>query len=240
MADYETLHKWDVSPQEAAAIQRRLRPMIQTTNGFDPAAVTRIAGIDVSLKDEGEAAVVVLSFPDLALLDHAIAVRKLTFPYVPGYLSFREAPVVLAAFDKLKVKPDVLMVDGQGIAHPRRLGIAAHLGLVLDMPAIGCAKSVLAGKHAEVGLQPGDRQPLMDKGEIIGMALRTKLRSNPLIISIGHKIDLETATDFVLRCVRGYRLPEPTRAAHNFAGSAAQTAMHFDTPGALPEQGTLF
>lgn len=217
-------HSWDVTEDEARTIQSRLSKEVQKTNGFEPGQIKSIAGIDVSLKDEGQAAVVVLSFPELEVLDRAVATRKLTFPYIPGLLSFRETPLVLDAIARLKVQPDMLMVDGQGYAHPRRFGIACHLGVFLDKPSIGCAKSVLTGKFEEVGPNPGDQSPIVakryGKEEVIGVALRSKLRSNPLIISIGHKIDLPTAVDFVQKCLRGYRLPEPTRAAHNFAGSA--------------------
>lgn len=217
--------------------------MVQKTNSFKPGEIKSIAGIDVSLKEEGQAAVVVLSFPELELLDRAVASRKLEFPYVPGLLSFREVPLVLAAMEQLKVQPDMLMVDGQGYAHPRRFGIACHLGVLLDKPSIGCAKSILRGRYEDLGPNPGDTAHLTDKGEIIGMAVRSKLRTNPLIISIGNKIDLPTAVDFVLKCVRGYRLPETTRAAHNFAGSAEA----FPVPGEpaskaaeWPVQGKLF
>ena len=155
---------------------------------------------------------------------------------MPGLLSFRESPLVLAAIEKLRVLPDLLMVDGQGYAHPRRFGIACHLGLLLDRPAIGCAKSVLVGRYEDPGPEAGDQAPLVHRGETIGMALRTKARTNPLIVSIGHKIDLPTAVGFVQACLRGYRLPETTRAAHQLAGSA-------DPSPAAPAntaQGTLF
>lgn len=220
MLSYPHAHSWDLSIEEAKAKQSELRPLVQKTNSFQPDEIKTIAGIDVSLKDEGQAAVVVLSFPDLQVLDRAVATRKLTFPYVPGLLSFREIPLVLDAIERLSITPDLLMVDGQGYAHPRRFGIACHLGVFLDLPSIGCAKSILTGHHEELGLNPGDQVPLIDRRETIGVALRSKVRTNPLIISIGHKIDLPTAVDFVQKCLRGYRLPEPTRAAHNFAGSA--------------------
>lgn len=237
MAKYE--HSWDVSVEEAREIQSNLRQHVIKTNSFEPSEIKSVAGIDVSLKDEGQAAVVVLSFPDLKLLDRAIATRKLTFPYVPGLLSFREVPLVLDAVARLKVRPDLLMVDGQGYAHPRRFGIACHLGLFLDLPSIGCAKSVLTGHFDNLGLNPGDQSPLIHRGETIGMALRSKLRTNPLIISIGHKIDLPTSVDFVIKCLRGYRLPETTRAAHNFAGSAdAFPTVPPENDGMI--QGTLF
>jgi deoxyribonuclease V len=229
-------HPWDLTPEEAIALQSRLRERVQTTNGFAPDAIKSVAGIDVSLKGEGQAAVVVLSYPDLKPLDRAVATARLTFPYVPGLLSFRESPLVLAALERLRVEPDLLMVDGQGYAHPRRFGIACHLGLLTDKPAIGCAKSVLVGRYENLGENPGDQAPLIHRGETVGVALRTKPRTNPLIVSIGHRIDLPTAVGFVQACLRGYRLPEPTRAAHQFAGSADLSPV---TP---PDsaQGTLF
>ena len=147
----ENIHPWDLTPEEAVALQNSLRRRVQKTNGFDPDAVKSVAGIDVSLKGEGQAAVVVLSFPDLRPLDQAVATARLTFPYVPGLLSFRESPLVLAALEKLRALPDLLMVDGQGYAHPRRFGIACHLGLLTDRPAIGCAKSVLVGAYENLG-----------------------------------------------------------------------------------------
>lgn len=215
-------HRWDLSVEEAVALQSRLRTQVQTTNGFDPEAVRSVAGIDCSLKEQGRAAIVVLSYPDLTPLDQAVVSQPLAFPYVPGLLSFREAPVILAAYAQLTVKPDLLMVDGQGYAHPRRFGIACHLGLLLDTPALGCAKSVLTGKYEDPGPDAGDQSPLLHRGEIVGAALRSKPRANPLIVSRGHKIDLPTAVHFVQTCLRGYRLPETTRAAHNLAAREIQ------------------
>jgi deoxyribonuclease V len=206
-------HGWDVSPEEAVAIQQRLRSRVQTTNGFALESVRTVAGVDASYREGGKAAVVVLSYPEMEPLEEVVASRDTVFPYVPGLLSFREAPQVLDALAKLQTRPDLLIFDGQGIAHPRRLGLAAHLGVYLDMPSIGCAKSRLTGRYTEPGPNPGDCSPLLDHGEVIGTVLRTKLRTNPLFVSIGHKIDLETAVEVVLRSVRGYRLPEPTRLA---------------------------
>jgi deoxyribonuclease V len=226
-----------LSPSEAIVLQKELAVRVQTTNGFDPATVQTVAGIDVSVKgggrwvrgpeasaeqSTGKAAVVVLSYPHFSLLDRAAEARPITFPYVPGLLSFRESPLVLAAWEKLTVRPDLILVDGQGFAHPRRFGIACHLGVLLDVPAIGVAKSVLIGRYENLGDAPGDTAPLIHQDETIGMAVRSKARTNPLIVSVGHKIDLTTAVSFVLSCVRGYRLPEPTRQAHNFAGSSEQ------------------
>ena len=249
MPRYLTLHRWDVTPEEAAQIQNDLRNRVQQTNGFEPGDIKTVAGVDCSLKDEGQAAIVVLTFPGLEVVDRVVATRKIDFPYVPGLLSFREMPVILDAVDRLKEMPDLLMVDGQGYAHPRRFGIACHLGVFLDRPSLGCAKSVLWGRFdkEKLGPNPGDQQPILDykTKETLGIALRSKVRTNPLIISIGHKIDLPTAVDFVEKCLRGYRLPETTRGAHNFAGSAepfpvaAADKLAGDT-GEHLEQGKLF
>lgn len=228
-ATNEALHEWNVTPQEAIEIQQRLRPRLQTTGGIHMDEIHSIAGIDASYRDAGRAAIVVLSFPALEVLDEAVAVKSSVFPYVPGLLSFREGPVVIEAMKKLRVQPDVLMFDGQGYAHPRRLGLASHMGVYLDRPSIGCAKSRLTGRFTEPGPNPGDRSPLIDHGEVIGTVLRTKPRTNPLFISVGHRIDLETSVEVVLRCLRGYRLPEPTRDAHNLADKAA-TTKQFDQP----------
>lgn len=212
------LHSWDVSADEAVAIQRRLRALVVRENGFDPAQVRTIAGIDASYRDKAYAAIVVLALPDLQVVEQAVAERETPFPYVPGLLSFREAPAVLDAMEKLTARPDLLMFDGQGIAHPRRLGIAAHMGVYLGMPSIGCAKSRLTGSYTEPGPNAGDTSPLMAGREQVGVVLRSKPRTNPLFISIGHLIDLPTATSFVLRTLHGYRLPEPTRQADRLAG----------------------
>jgi deoxyribonuclease V len=206
-------HPWDLRADDAIALQRQLRPLVQHTNGFDPDALRIVAGVDASYGDLSRAAVVVLSFPELQVVDQAIATRATTFPYVPGLLSFREVPVVLDALDKLRVVPGLLFVDGHGYAHPRRLGIASHLGLYLDLPTIGCAKSRLVGAHEDPGPEAGDQAPLYAGKERIGTVLRSKARTNPLYISVGHKVDLETAVDLVKCCLRGYRLPEPTRLA---------------------------
>lgn len=231
-------HSWDVSIEEAVAIQNRLRGLVQKTNGFDPAQIKKVAGIDISLKDEGQAAIVVLAYPELELLERVVITHKVTFPYVPGLLSFREIPVILAAMEHLKVTPDLLMLDGQGYAHPRRFGIACHLGVILDLPSIGCAKSILVGHHKELGPLPGDEVPVIDKGETVAVALRTKKNSKPIIVSIGNKIDLPTAVEFVKNCGRGYRLPETTRLADKYSRSPDLSP----TPTATeePQQGQLF
>ncbi len=209
-------HRWDVSLAEATAIQRDLAE--QVSHVPDVANVRTVAGIDMSTKDVARAAVVVLSYPELVTLEIARAERPLVFPYVPGFLSFREAPAVLAAFDKLTLTPDLLMFDGQGIMHPRRLGIAAHLGVLLDLPSIGCAKSPLIGRPTgELDSTAGSWVEMVDKGSVIGALVRTKTNVKPMYISVGHKIDLAGAVHWVLACTKGYRLPETTRRAHNAA-----------------------
>jgi deoxyribonuclease V len=228
------VHSWDVTPTEAIEIQQRLRARVFEAPTIRLEEIHTVAGIDASYKENsGRAAIVVLSFPDLRVVDSAVAYRPSVFPYVPGLLSFREGPVVIAAMERLKVRPDLLMFDGQGYAHPRRLGLASHMGVYLGMPSLGCAKSRLIGRYEEPGPNAGDSSPLTDHGEVIGTALRSKLRTNPLFISVGYRIDLPTAVEVVLRCLRGYRLPEPTRAAHTLAGeppAPAETGTLWDEP----------
>jgi deoxyribonuclease V len=211
-------HWWDVSVAEATEIQNRLRHNIRLTPLKQP--IKTIAGADISynrFSDNFFACVVVLSVPDLTDIEVVFARGVATFPYVPGYLSFREIPTLLNAFEKLKSMPSVIMVDGQGIAHPRRLGIAAHLGLILDIPTFGCAKSLLYGKAEEPRTTRGSISPLHDPkdGEVIGALVRTKDRVAPIIVSPGHKTTLEESVELTLMCVRGYRIPEPTRRAHH-------------------------
>lgn len=211
-------HRWDVTPAEAVALQETLRGEVVTVDTFS--RVTSVAGVDVGFEGQGRitrAAVAVLSFPELILQEYAVARRPTVFPYIPGLLSFREVPAVLDAMQQLRRLPDLLLCDGQGLAHPRRFGIACHLGVLLDLPAIGVAKSRLLGTHAPLADGKGSRQALYDKGEVIGMVLRTRRGVRPLYISIGHRIALETAVDYVLRCTTRYRLPETTRAAHKLA-----------------------
>lgn len=209
--------------EEAVSLQRQLAGQVDETDGFDPETVRTVGGIDVSLKEGGQAAVAVLSLPDLTVVEQVVASAPITFPYVPGLLSFREAPLILTALQHLRSLPDLLMVDGQGRAHPRRFGIACHIGVLTGLPSIGVAKSVLAGKYSDLGDEAGDTAPLLHRGETIGMALRNRVRTNPLIISVGHRVSLPTAVAMVRQCSKGYRLPEPTRAAHRIAGTAAAT-----------------
>lgn len=209
-------HTWDLSPSEAVAVQRDLARRVECQDRLDP--VELVAGVDVSVRgDLARAAVVVMRLPELRVVEQVLAERPVTFPYVPGLLSFREAPVILDALARLRSAPQVLIFDGQGIAHPRRLGIASHLGVVLDHPAIGCAKSRLSGTYADPAPERGSHTPLRAGDEVIGVVLRTRDRVKPLFVSIGHRVSLDTAIDLVLRCGAGYRLPEPTRRADRAA-----------------------
>lgn len=209
---------WRLTPKEAAALQAALSPLVVRENRLG--AVRRVAGIDVGFEASGtiaRAAVAVLSFPELALVETAIARLGVSFPYVPGLLSFREAPVVLAALRQLSAPPDLLLYDGQGIAHPRRLGIASHLGLLTGTPSIGVAKTRLIGVHGEVPMVRGGWTALTDKGETIGAVLRTRSGVKPLFVSIGHGVSLPGAIGWVMACTTRYRLPETTRWAHRLA-----------------------
>ena len=213
------LHTWQVTTAQAREIQIELAGNVSRVNEVTQPAF--IAGVDISVnrvKGEARGAVVVLNYPEMRLAEVKVATGKPEFPYVPGLLSFREAPLVLEACEKLVIEPDLFIVDGQGLAHPRRMGIACHLGLCLDKPAIGCAKSRLCGEHAAPGLSAGSDAELIDGGEVIGVALRTKPGVKPVYVSIGHKVDLPAAMHWVLACCRGYRLPESVRFAHMAAG----------------------
>ena len=182
-------------------------------------SVATVVGVDASYREgRARAAVVAFSHPELELVESAAAERRLDFPYVPGLLSFREGPAVLDALEKLGRQPDLLIFDGQGIAHPRRFGLASHLGLLADIPSIGCAKSRLCGEYEEPGEERGDYTYLTDNGEVIGAVVRTRGKVKPVIVSVGHRIDLETSIRYVLECCRGYRLPEPVRWADRIAG----------------------
>lgn len=212
------LHGWDVTPTEAVALQQQLRERVITTDAFN--SVSTVAGVDVGFESGNtitRAAVVVLDFPSLKVRSKVLVRRPTRFPYIPGLLTFRELPAVLEAFQQLDAMPDLVLYDGQGIAHPRRFGIAAHLGVWLDLPVIGAAKSRLIGTHDDVPSERGAWRPLHDRDECIGAVLRTRTAVSPLYISIGHRISLETAIDFVLACAPRYRLPETTRAAHALA-----------------------
>ena len=234
------LHPWTLEPLEAIKIQASLKA--QLILRWDGRPVHTVAGVDMSLKDPtvtpadeasdlgareagiAYAAIAVFSYPELIPIEGATANAPLNFPYVPGLLSFREGPAILAAWNKLSTKPDLLMFDGQGIAHPRGIGIASHMGLWLDRPTIGVAKSRLYGHHVEPGRAGGDRVDLRDERDpkqVIGAVLRSQDKSSPLFISPGHLIDVPHAIEFVMRCMTKYRLPETTRWAHKLAGGAA-------------------
>jgi len=210
-----SLHKWEVSVTQAKEMQRSLADNVVTgCGGIDPRLV---AGVDISsprVPGSARAAVVVLSYPDLETVEVSTVEGEISFPYVPGLLSFRESPLILAALERVRNAPDLVLVDGQGIAHPRRLGLASHLGLFLDRPTIGCAKSILCGCHEAVGDERGSHAHLFDRGDRIGAALRTRSGVRPIYVSVGHKIDLASSLQWVLKCSRGYRLPEPIRLAH--------------------------
>jgi deoxyribonuclease V len=227
------LHAWNLAPQEAARLQTNLRARLVLA--WDGRSVDAVAGVDVSLSEESaRCAIVVLHFPDLTPLEAVTADAPLVFPYIPGLLAFREGPAVLRAWEKLKLKPDLLMFDGQGIAHPRGLGIASHMGLWLEHPTIGVAKSRLYGRHAEPGPKRGDFAELLGgDGHVIGSVLRTKDNVKPLFVSPGHLIDVQYATQFTLACDAGYRLPETTRWAHRVAGGES-------LPAHPPQQARLF
>jgi deoxyribonuclease V len=215
------LHPWPQTLEAAITIQENLSKQVITEDKFlEP--ISYVAGVDMGFEDDGtisRAAVAVLSFPDLQVVETTLARRPTSFPYIPGFLSFREIPAVLDALEKIQTVPDIILCDGQGIAHPRRFGIASHLGVILDMPTIGAAKSLLIGKHAELPETRGSWQPLIHKGETIGAVLRTRNGVKPLYISSGHKISLTKAIDYVLCCTPKYRLPETTRVADKLASN---------------------
>ena len=213
------LHHWNLSPAEAVQLQKQLAHEVIAEDRFD-APFETVAGIDLGYDAKTEtcrAVVVVLSFPSLDLIESAEALMPIQFPYVPGLLSFRETPVAVKALEKLTVTPDVILCDGQGLAHPRKFGIACHIGLLADVPTIGVGKSVLVGKFENLGEKRGNTALMIYKNETVGVALRTKDKVQPVYVSIGHRISLKTATDLVLQCAPKYRLPETTRLADRMA-----------------------
>ncbi len=205
---------WPTTIEEATAVQNELRGRVRLEDDFSQPKT--IAGVDCSYdldRDLSRAVIVLMDYETLELLASVQAFAPTVFPYVPGFLSFRETPVILEALGCLPQTPDLLMVDGQGVAHPRRLGIAAHLGVLTGLPAVGVAKSLLCGRYDEPGAQPGDTAPLTHKGEHIGTVLRSKEKCKPLFISPGHRVSHERAVELTRHCLRRYRLPEPTRVA---------------------------
>jgi len=212
-------HPWQLTPDEAVSLQKELRHEIIADRPIDIDRIRLVAGVDVSVKNgRSQAAIVVVTFPDFQPVETVLAQGPTPFPYIPGLLSFREGPVLQEAFEKLQAEPDAFLFDGMGIAHPRRIGIASHMGLWLQRPTVGCGKTRLVGRHAALPEEKGASAPLIDKGETIGVALRTRTGTNPMFISPGHLADIRTATDLVMRCTPKYRLPEPIRMAHNAAG----------------------
>ncbi len=213
-------HQWPTTVEEAIAIQKQLQSEVILEDQLGE--VQYVAGVDVGFEEDyaiSRAAVAVLSFPDLQLVEHTIARRPTTFPYIPGFLSFREVPVVIDALEKVTTIPDLILCDGQGIAHPRGFGLACHLGVLVDMPTIGVAKSLLVGKHDELPLEKGSWQPLQYRGKTVGVVLRSRTNVKPLYVSPGYRISLPTAIDYVLRCLTKYRLPETTRWADKLASN---------------------
>ncbi len=213
------MHEWDVTPAEAIALQKKLAPRV--VRDGDPGDVRLVAAADLAFVDRrwprqptrGRAAVVLMRYPELEVIEEQVVEGDVSFPYVPGLLSFREAPLLVQAFERLEGTPDLLLIDGHGYAHPRRFGIASHVGLMLNLPTIGCAKSRLCGEHAEPGASRGSKVELRVGGEVIGAVLRTRAGVKPLYISVGHKIGLEAAVQWVLRLAPRFRLPEPIREA---------------------------
>jgi deoxyribonuclease V len=213
-------HPWDVTPAEAVALQNTLRSELVTDRPIPLGSIGLVAGVDVSVKgDQSQAAVVVLTYPTFEPVETVLARRPTPFPYIPGLLSFREGPVLEDAFERVRSEPDVFLFDGMGIAHPRRMGIASQLGLWLCRPTVGCGKTRLCGRHAALAEEKGAAAALLDRGEIIGVALRTRAGTKPVFVSPGHLADIPTSAEFVLRCAPRYRLPEPIRQAHRAAGT---------------------
>jgi deoxyribonuclease V len=222
---YRELHPWNVTPTEAVRIQNELKEKIILEPL--PKKIRLVAGADISYErfsDWAYAGFVVLDAKTLKIVATASAEARMTFPYVPGLLTFREAGPLLQAWKKLTLEPDVVIFDGQGIAHPRRMGIASHMGLIIDRPTLGCGKSLLCGGFGELGEEKGSSSPLIYKGEQVGVALRTKSRTNPVFISPGHRADLQTSVPLVLGLTAGYRIPEPTRQAHLYVNQLRREA----------------
>ncbi len=236
----QNLHDWQMSIPQAKELQRRMAAQVIKIG--EVSAPNFIAGVDISLgKASGVArgAVVVLSYPELKVVEAKVAEGPLSFPYVPGLLSFREAPLTLAACEQLSLTPDLFLVDGQGLAHPRRFGLACHLGLFLDKPTIGCAKSLLCGHYEEPALEVGSYTEIGDNDETIGAVLRTKAGMKPVYVSIGHEVDLPAAIYWVMQCCRGHRVPEPLRLAHLAAGGNLEPTRDMVASEAV-HQGKLF
>ncbi len=215
------LHRWSVSPQQARLLQERLRERVVRAGAVR--APRLLAGADLAFSEDGSecvAGVVVWEVPTHSIVEQHVARRPVRFPYVPGLLTFREGPALLAALRKLRCEPDAFLFDGQGLAHPRRFGLASHMGVLLDRPSVGVAKSRLIGEHAEPGPLRGATTPLLHDGEVIGAVVRTRDRVKPIYVSIGHRVCLETAVELVLIAGAGCRVPEPTRLADQLVARA--------------------
>lgn len=219
------LHDWCSSIDAARALQLELAAQVDATRPLGPWRTVAAADVSYNKRDPIlHAAVVVVEAGTLRVLERSGVSMEARFPYVPGYLSFREVPPLLEAFRRLEIEPDVVLCDGQGLAHPRRLGLACHLGLWLDRPTVGCAKSRLIGEHDEPGPRKGDRTPLLDRGEVVGAVLRTRDRIRPVYVSPGHRCDLDGAISVVMDTLRRTRLPEPARSAHNHVNELRRNA----------------
>ena len=224
----QQLHDWNLTPRDAMRLQRELATRVVARGDPPESAVRLVAGCDVAFekaRDRAVGAVVVLRYPELEVVERIVVESPIAFPYVPGLLSFRETPLLVQAFERLERAPDLVMVDGHGYAHPRRFGIACHIGLLIGVPTIGVAKSRLVGDEGVVATERGSRADLVDAGEVIGGLLRTRDGVRPLYVSVGNEIALDAAERWVLRCARGYRLPEPTRLADRLAGEAKRGGM---------------
>jgi deoxyribonuclease V len=218
-------HPWDIAPYEAQQLQKDLQAHVHEVEG--PAELRTIAGVEIGhsrFSDVLTVAVAVVSYPEMTLIEEVCVEYQTKFPYIPGLLSFREAPAILKALERLKTQPDLLMIDGPGIAHPHGLGIASHLGVLLDLPTIGCSRSSLVGSYVEPEVSAGSQTSLVWQGEIIGTVYRSKNRVAPLFVSVGHKITRARANELVIECCQGYRLPEPTRHAYAALTSARASA----------------
>jgi deoxyribonuclease V len=214
-------HPWKVSVEDGCRIQNRLRRKILLRKGFRQ--VSTIAGVDMAFDGRrGFGAVSVFTFPDLEMIEEVTIEKNLEFPYIPGLLSFREGPVLVSTLEKVRIEPDLLLFDGQGIAHPRGLGIASHMGLLFDKPAIGCAKSRLVGEYREPGVEKGSLTPLLLKQVRVGSVVRTRRNVKPILVSPGHRVDIETSVEIVLSCCNRYRIPEPIRWADRACRVAKQ------------------
>jgi len=223
-------HPWDLRPVDAIALQKSLAHKVKQASSIKLADIRTVAGLDTHYhKGMATAAVVVFNLSDMRLVESAIVVRSVEYPYIPGLLSFREGPVLLKTLVKLKSSPDLLIFDGQGIAHPRRFGIASHIGLLADVPSVGCAKTKLSGQYKEPGTEKGNYSYLIDRGETIGAAVRTRRGVKPVYVSVGNRVNLQDSIHIVLTCCRGYRLPEPIRRADSLARERS-TSTHLTSP----------